>query len=344
MNNIEGWLLRHKNIDFIGWNTEEIKIILDNILNEKVEYVDDILELLTDRNIEELYSLLKIMKIGNKHQFFKRQCGWCGKDIKVLPKDYHQEHLYCNLSCRDKYRSKFYRGENSPSYSRVSVNCNNCGAQIKIPLYEIGRKNIFGDEHHFCSPKCYYEFRSKYYIKEKSSQYKRVLSKKEKDFLRRISIKALTNGSKITKPHIKINKLLENLNISYINEKNIKYYCWDIFLDEYDLYIEIMGDYFHSNPKKYLDGKKLDHIQRKNVKRDKSKRTYLKRYCNKETLYLWESDINNDIMLCEKIIMSYIENKGILKNYNSFNYYLEDDNLKLMDKVIYPYYELKTIK
>ena len=73
-------------------------------------------------------------------------------------------------------------------------------------------------------------------------------------------------------------------------------------------------------------------------------RTYLKKYFNKETLYLWESDINNDVKLCEKIIMSYIENKGILKNYNSFNYYLEDDNLKLMDKVIYPYYELKTIK
>lgn len=344
MNKVDEWLKRHNNLDFIGWDNEEIRIVLDNILNEKVEYMDEILDLIPHKNINELYNLLKIMKIGNKHQFFKRKCSWCGEVIKVFPKDYNKEHLYCDLLCRDKYRSKFYSGVNSPFYSKISVTCNNCGCKMSIPLNKSGKKNIFGDEHHFCSPKCYYEFRSKYYIKEKSSQYKRILSKKEKEFLRKIAIISLNNGNKITKPHIKINTLLDKINISYINEKNIKYYCWDIFLDEYDLYIEIMGDYFHANPMIYSNIDNLSVIQKKDVKRDKSKRTYLKRYYNKETLYLWESDINNNIVLCEKIIMSFIENNGILKNYNSFNYCLDDNLLKLKDDIIYPYYELKTIK
>jgi hypothetical protein len=344
LNNIDGWLLRHKNIDFLGWDIKEIRIILDNILNEKVEYVNDILGLLPNKNIDELYDILKIMKIGNKHQFFKKQCTWCGKDIKVFPKDYYKDHLYCNLECRDKYRSKYYRGSSSPSYTSIATYCTNCNKEIHIPQNKVGNKNTFGDEHHFCSQNCYYDFRKKYYVKDKNIHYGKVLTKKEKEFLKKIAIKALTNGNKITKPHKKINDLLDKLKVSYINEKNIKYYCWDIFLDKYNLYVEIMGDYFHSNPNIYLDSKKLDSIQRKDLKRDKSKRTYLKKYLNKETLYLWESDINNNIELCEKIIMSFIKNNGILENYNSFNYYLDNNNLRLMDEIIYPYYEIKTIK
>lgn len=344
LNKVDEWLKRHKNLNFVGWDNEEVKIVLDNILNEKVEYMDEILELIPSKNINNLHNLLKIMKIGNKHQFFKRQCAWCGETIKVFPKDYYKDRLYCNLFCRDKYKSSFYRGENSPSYSKISVICDNCGCQINIPLHKVGKKNSFGDEHHFCSQKCYYEFRTKYYIRDKSSQYKRILSKKEKYFLRQIAIKSLNNGNKITKPHIKINDLLNKIKISYINEKNIKYYCWDIFLDEYNLYIEIMGDYFHANPILYSNKEGLNSIQKKDIKRDKSKRTYLKKYYNKETLYLWETDINNNINLCEKIIMSFIKNNGILENYNSFNYSLDGNMLKLKNNIIYPYFETRTIK
>lgn len=38
------------------------------------------------------------------------------------------------------------------------------------------------------------------------------------------------------------------MNIKYINEKTFKYYSVDNYLVDYNLIIEIMGDYFHANP------------------------------------------------------------------------------------------------
>lgn len=80
-----------------------------------------------------------------------------------------------------------------------------------------------------------------------------------------------------------------------------------------------MGDYFHGNPKKYMQDN-LNSMQLKDRKRDKSKHTYIKRYYNIEILYLWEDDINNNIQLCQNLILKYINNKGILEKYNSYEY------------------------
>ena len=80
-----------------------------------------------------------------------------------------------------------------------------------------------------------------------------------------------------------------------------------------------MGDYFHGNPLKYKK-EDLNKMQLKNIRKDKSKHTYLKRYYDIEILYLWEEDINNNIKLCKKMVYEYIKNNGILKEYNSYKY------------------------
>lgn len=98
-----------------------------------------------------------------------------------------------------------------------------------------------------------------------------------------------------------------------------------------------MGDYFHANPNKY-NYNDLDKIQLKDVVRDKSKHTYIVRYHQIEVLYLWENEINLHPELCKQLISKYIENKGIIENYNSFNFHIEDDRLQINQNIINPYF------
>jgi hypothetical protein len=59
-------------------------------------------------------------------------------------------------------------------------------------------------------------------------------------------------------------------------------------------------------------------------------------------LYLWETDINKNPKLCEKLILQYINNNGFLENYHSFNWELKDDKLFLCKDLIIPYQNMKT--
>ena len=80
-------------------------------------------------------------------------------------------------------------------------------------------------------------------------------------------------------------------------------------------------------------------MQQKDIIRDKRKNTYIKKYYNIDILYLWESDINNNPIICEKLIEKYIKNDGKLDDYNSFNFLLCDNILKLKNEIINPYFK-----
>jgi hypothetical protein len=103
--------------------------------------------------------------------------------------------------------------------------------------------------------------------------------------------------------------------------------------------IEVMGDYWHAHPSKY-NINNLTKQQKKSIKQDKSKHTYVKKYENVEILYLWEKDINENINLCWMLIQKYIKNNGFLDNYHSFNYHLCQDILVLNDILLTPFQEI----
>ena len=158
--------------------------------------------------------------------------------------------------------------------------------------------------------------------------------------MRKIGAESVQKISRtLTKPHRTINKLLDDNNISYINEKVLDFYSIDICLSD-NLMIEIMGDYWHSNPLASCNkDKELKYAQKVNLPKDKAKHTYVKKYYNFELLYLWESDIEKDETLCLKLIQKYINNNGILQDYNSFNYYVNDKNeLCLKDNITKHYF------
>ena len=215
-----------------------------------------------------------------------------------------------------------HKGENNGRYNSVRINCTNCGKEFVVPMYKTKQVNRFGDTHNFCSKECYWEYKKKYYVGEKAVMHNYHFSKEQINKMRENTVKMYSLGkfpTKNTAPHLKINELLDKLNIKYINEKNYKYYSIDIYLPDFNLAIEIMGDYFHANPLKYKK-EELNSMQLKNIRRDKAKHTYMKKYHNINILYLWEYDINHNLKLCEYLILKYINSKGIMEEYNSYKY------------------------
>lgn len=323
---VKEWYGRHKSLIIKdGWDKEEYDYILDNIINEKVITIDEIIPKLKNKNVNDLVDLLQHeLKIGNKKADVILHCAYCGNQIIRNMNEIHKSRVYCNMECRNKYKREYgiHRGAKNPKFNSKIVQCTNCGRDFIAPKYIQNQKNSFGDIHHFCSQKCYWEYRRVYYVGKRASMYNHKFSRSQILMMRERTARMLAEGkfpTKMTKIHKKINLLLDEEKIKYENEKQYKYYTVDIYLPDSNLIIEIMGDYFHANPLKYSK-ENLDQIQLKNVKKDKSKHTYIKRYYNINILYLWEDDINTNIEKCKNIILMYIESKGNLEKYHSYQY------------------------
>jgi len=323
----------------IGWTEEECVIIIDNILNEKITYINDLCNIL-DRKLEDIILLLdKDIKISNKPLNVKYNCSFCGKEeSKPLSVYLKNKEYFCSSECYWNFKRECEpKGEDHPSYNRVEKKCDNCGEDIKVIPW-----GIENHHHNFCSQKCYWEFRSKYYIGEKHSQFGLKKTTEQKRKMRIATVKSYENGTfkRRTKPQIKVDEMLDDLNMVFKNEYNCKYYAIDNYLSEYNLMIEVNGDYFHSNPLKFTE---LNTMQIKGIIRDKRKRTYIKRYKEIDVLYLWESDINDKLEMCKELILEYVNNKGILSNYNSFNYSLVEEKLVLNKDIVVPYIDWDSV-
>ena len=330
------------------WNIEELEQIIYSLLYEKVSCVNEILPFLNNKTLDDLVLLLsKDMTIrGITPSKVKVKCEVCNKDYLINLSQYFLKegcHRYCCFECRNKGFEKFgtHKGERNSTYNSKPILCTNCGKEYLAPKYVQKQTNSYGENNHFCCQKCYWEYRSKHYVKEMNINYGTKLPKERLLQMSEITTKRICNGDfpqTQTKPHLKTNKILDKLNITYTNEYNCKYHSLDIFLDEYNLGIEVMGDYWHGSPIKYKK-EKLSNIQLKGIKQDKSKHTYIKKYRGFEILYLWEDDIKNNTKVCEELIKFYIKNKGIIKDYNSFNYYVNDnEELCIKENIIYPYF------
>lgn len=235
-----------------------------------------------------------------------KKCIGCGKEFRSKEKKLQ----YCSWEC---YR--YYIKQNS--YSRNKRKCEWCGKDY----YPKQR------DQRYCSKDCGYKWYSEF---KKTDEQMELQTDKVLNLIN----SGRTNKA-FTKPHVIIDSLLEAEGINRSDEYNIKYYSIDIYLPDSKLMIEIMGDYWHTNPKtKYKECKSIP--QQQTVSRDKRKHTYVRNQYGIEILYLWESDIYYKIDLCKMLIAKYISNNGALDNYNSFNYTVQDGKLTLNEDIITP--------
>jgi len=277
------------------------------------------------------------LEFKHKENWEFRKCETCGEEYECLKSSTQR---FCGYECQGAWQSKTLIGENSNRFIQEitledrTVDCDWCGKETILTPSRIS------NEHHFCSHECSRAWLSKYYVNTDENIERQ----------RKLTVNMLESGilnNKITKPQVVINELLNNINIIYINEKGFKYYSVDNYITDYNLIIEVMGTFYHSDPRFYSEINYEDRY--KTIIRDKAKHTYFKKYYNIDILYLWEYDINNNIELCKKIILEYINKKGILDNYQSFNYMLKDNilmfnsNNKIKPYIEYEAFELRKI-
>lgn len=121
-----------------------------------------------------------------------------------------------------------------------------------------------------------------YWSKEVNREKQRLLQSK------RINKNHKNHKSQLEK---RFELILLKLKFSYISQYMICGYNFDFYLPKHDLVIEVDGDFFHCNPKKYPKGP-IYESQINTIKNDKIKNNICKKSNGLMLLRFWESDIN----------------------------------------------------
>lgn len=285
--------------------------------------------------------LAKIRMVENnpnpKKAKIKVQCLICEEEVEVFESVYKKNKWhFCSRDCYATHRKVNMIGENNPSYKGLLANCDTCGEEFTTVQSTIDRNHNL-----FCSTNCYGKFRSLNYSGENHNQFGVKKSLEQIDKMRQSTARRIANGEfpqTDTSIQVIVRNLLKDFDKSFYEEVPFKYYVLDFYSKDKNLAIEVMGDYWHANPLKYKEYGDLHAIQKKDIKRDKSKGTYLRKYYDIDVLYLWESDINKKTDLCVKLIELYIEKDGYLEDYNSFNYELINGSLNIKSDINLPFF------
>lgn len=250
-----------------------------------------------------------------------RSCEICGNKFHT---PIRSKQRFCSTNCQKIWQTT-QTGLKNPRYNRVDVKCSYCGKLIhefpcKIKSFDV----------HFCDEVC----RRKWY----SGTWSQRAEWREQSRTRAVQILAsgaisFTNS----KPQQIVNEFLDDLGIRYINEYDCKYFAVDNYMPDHDLMIEVMGDFWHTNPTVY-DGPKYDK-QKTRISRDKAKETYIYNQYHIRVLYLWERDIIERPDVCKMLIHEYLSSDGHLTNYHSFNYIKRDNTIELVSNPVVPFFE-----
>lgn len=103
---------------------------------------------------------------------------------------------------------------------------------------------------------------------------------------------------KMTAPEKKFEKMMKKMGVNCEPQRILNDVIYDFYLPDYNVLVEIDGDYYHGNPKVYTEGE-LNHMQIKNKKNDLYKDS-LARGLGYVLERVWEKDINeNYSSVCE---------------------------------------------
>jgi len=262
----------------------------------------------------------KYLAIERTKDLVVKICENCGTEYEVRECE-AKDRRFCSNKCVGDY----FTGENNAKWvERLKVTCDWCKTEFDETENSYNRS-----KNHFCSKDC------------ARAHYTNVFSQTPewKEFMRIEMVNRLSDGvfsHTDTKPQLIVNDILKELNVENENEYNCKYYAIDNYLNKSNLMIEVMGSFWHTDHRIF---DKINYLsQATGISKDKAKKTYIKKYYDDiDILYLWEYDINNDRELCRELTTLYIDNSGVLDNYHSFNYHLNDGVLTINENIEIPY-------
>lgn len=254
-------------------------------------------------------------------------CEYCGKDFQVS-KDLEESSKFCSRECKDKYKTK---------NATIFLNCQYCGNEFPVLKGQL----TFWKELKYCSEKCRRSAGphkiemicvicgEKYFVsnnrketsiccsyeclyKWSSSVYSEIPEVKQR--LREQGTRSQQNQkSAYTLPELIVFQYLIDNNIDFIPQCVVgDILSVDFFLTEYNCCLEVYGDYWHSNPRKYGDdGQKfpLNELQKKNKQKDIRRHNILTEKYGFLFYSLWEYDIKRDLKTEMNKFFEYIDSK-----------------------------------
>jgi G:T-mismatch repair DNA endonuclease (very short patch repair protein) len=114
-------------------------------------------------------------------------------------------------------------------------------------------------------------------------------------FLRHNTLEMIRSGvfsQFVSKPHVAFALLLDEMGVEYVEERRVGFFSFDFYLTDYDVYVEVDGDYFHSNPSVYPEGP-VTKTQKINYYRDMKKNEFCKER-GIRLMRFWECQIMKD--------------------------------------------------
>lgn len=146
-----------------------------------------------------------------KHNNEKLICSNCGKSYYKRKGNLVniKKNTYCSLKCKNEHQRELLRGSNnpyygkkhsdetkqsisiskinqdlrgekSPNYNKITVNCEMCGNEVLFIPYRIKRNNNY-----FCSTKCHDKWRSIYIVGENNPRWNFDKTKEEREVERK---------------------------------------------------------------------------------------------------------------------------------------------------------------
>jgi len=262
------------------------------------------------------YCSEKCQHVGSRKNIVERisvKCEECGEEIITIKSQIRGEYKFCSVECFHKNLKKRYKGENNHRYGTIkSEQEKKHHSEIMLELwknadyankvkngidnynlnheYKIGwepksiekRKNtninLYGVEHVWSS-------------KEIIKKCKETCLLKYGKTSQELAYEGLLKKGK-TKIEIIFEDFLNNNNIKYKDQFRIyydghKHKRYDFYLIDYNLIVEIDGDYWHGNQ---LFFKKLNETQKLNIENDIFKNELALKN-DKNILRIWEYEI-----------------------------------------------------
>jgi len=229
-------------------------------------------------------------------------CGVCGKRTKVAKRgaNFYWREMACGRNDGIKgwsERAKIERlGENNPMFGKEAWN-KGLSKENHASIMTVSEKMTGREVSDSTRTKQSESAKSRIFHGHTGRRH----SQKTKDSARERTLQMIRDGKfKQTRsqPHVAMCDILDDLKIDYEEEKVVGYWSFDFFLIKSNTYLEVDGDYFHSNPRFYTEPKTK--TQKINWYRDLKKN----KFCAKMGMSLvrfWEHDIlhNKELVKCE---------------------------------------------